>query len=129
MNNTYLFIVFANSGYITQNYISKRLGHCEISRIEESYTGGSSNSENRAGLGQGMTAPMTLLDAGGSSGESMTHNVKPSTAISRLLHPEEVGRYFGKNTQKILVHFGQGQPVCVDRIIYYEDELFKLRAG
>jgi len=64
MANAFLFTAFGNSDYTTQDYISKRLGHCEISLIEESYTIGSSNSEDRALLGQGITSFMTLFGVG-----------------------------------------------------------------
>lgn len=129
IGNASIFTAFGNVDFTTQDYISKRLGQCETSRVELSYTNGTSSSENKAGLGQAATSLLSQVDAGGSSGENATHNVKPSSVMSRLLHPEEVGRYFGKNTRKVFVHFGQGQPLCVDRIVYYDDEPFVGRAG
>jgi type IV secretion system protein VirD4 len=128
IGNSGIYTAFGNVDLTTQEYTSKRLGKCETPRIEESYSGGSSHNENRAGFDQMAKSPLAAIDTGGSEGSSETYNRKPAHVISPLLLPEEVGRYFGKNTGKVLVLFGQGQPVFADRIIYFEDEPFKSRA-
>ena len=129
IGNASLFTVFGNVDLTTQEYVSKRLGKCETARVEHSYTGGSSQNENRAGMDQVMKSALASIDTGGSQGETEGYSVKPTYVISPLLHPEEVGRYFGKGTGKILALFGQGQPVWAERIKYYEDVPFKSRAG
>lgn len=123
------FTAFGNIDLTTQEYISKRLGKCETPRLEENYSGSSSNSQNQVSFEQMEKSAMAVIDSGGSMGESDSYNIKPSYVISPLLLPEEVGRYFGKDTNKILVLFGQGQPVYATRIKHYEDEPFRSRAG
>lgn len=129
IGNASIFTAFGNVDWTTQEYISKRLGECETSRIEKSLSVATSENKNREGLGQAVKDPMVLADAGGSSGDSSNYSHKPTQAVTPLLRPDEVGRYFGKNTGSILVLFGQGQPICADRIDYREDEPFKRRAG
>ena len=128
IGNAGTFTAFGNVDLTTREYISKYLGQCETPRVEESTTDGTSHNENRAGLDQMMKSSLASVDAGGGKGSSASYNKKPTHVISPLLLPEEVGRYFGKSTGKILALFGQGQPVCADRIIYYEDEPFNSRA-
>ena len=129
IGNAGMFTAFGNIDLTTREYISKCLGQCETPRIEVSTTGGSSHSENKAGLDQIMKSSLASVDTGGSEGTSESYNRKPTHVISPLLLPEEVGRYFGKSTDKVLALFGQGQPVYAQRIKYYEDEPFKSRAG
>lgn len=129
IGNSGIFTAFGNVDFTTQEYISKRLGKCETPRIEESYSGGISHNENRAGLDQMAKSALAALDTGGTDGSTETYNEKPTHVLSPLLLPEEVGRYFGKSTGKILILFGQGQPVFANRINYFEAEPFKSRAG
>ena len=129
IGNAGMFTAFGNIDLTTREYISKCLGQCETPRIEVSTTGGSSHSGNKAGLDQIMKSSLASVDTGGSEGTSESYNRKPTHVISPLLLPEEVGRYFGKSTDKVLALFGQGQPVYAQRIKYYEDEPFKSRAG
>lgn len=124
IGNAGMITAFGNVDLTTREYLSKYLGKCETPRIEENYTGGSSNSENRAGMKQMIESPLAAMDSGGNQGTSTTYNYKPSYVISPLLHPEEVGRYFNKMTKRVLVLIAEWQPICAGRITYFEDEPF-----
>ena len=124
-----IFTAFGNIDLTTLEYISKRLGKCETPRLEENYSGSASRNQNQAGFDHAQKSLTALIDSGGSTSESDSYNIRPSYVISPLLLPEEIARYFGKSTGKILVLFGQGQPVWAERIKYYEDAPFCERAG
>lgn len=128
LGNAGVLTVFGNTDLATTEYISKRLGKCETPRLEENYSGSSSRNQNQVGFEHMTKSAVAMIDGGGSTSESESYNIRPNDVISPLLLPEEVARYFGKDTNKILVLFGQGFPVCANRIKYFEDEPFKFNA-
>ena len=125
IGNASLFTAFGNSDLTTLKYISERLGKCEVPRIEQSYSGGTSESDNRVSLGQNKDSILAALDGGGSSGETYSKNLRPNQVISPLLLPDEVARFFAKETERVLVLISGEQPIYANRIIYYDDEPFK----
>ena len=129
IGNASIFTAFGNVDLTTTKYISERLGKCEVPRVEDSQSIASSESDNRPALGQSKDMDMALLDAGGTSGETATFNRRPTQVISPLLLPEEVGQFFSKKTELILVLIGDEDPIYANRILYYRDQPFKDRAG
>lgn len=129
LGNAGILTAFGNVDLTTQEYLSKRGGQCEINRIEYSSSGGSSENKNRLGLSQIMDNPEMLFGGGGSKGKSAGWSANPKQVISPLLLPDEIGREFGKHSEKILILIGGSQPIWAHRILYYEDVPFKTRAG
>lgn len=128
IGNASIFTAFGNTDLTTLKYISERLGKCEVPRVDVSLTEGTSESDNRTRLSHGKDNMIEALDGGGSTGESYSKNLRPTTVISPLMLPEEVSYYFGKKTERILVLISGERPIYANRIIYYEDEPFKSRA-
>ena len=129
LGNAGILTAFGNIDLTTQDYLSRRLGKCETHRIEYTYSGGTSKSENMSSLLKRMNDPDLLFGEGGSEGQTSSWNAQPRDTINPLLLSDEIGREFGKNSGNILVLIGGAQPLWAKRIYYYQDLPFKERAG
>lgn len=129
LGNAGILTAFGNIDLTTQDYLSKRIGQCEINRIEYNYSGNTSENKNTAPFTQIIENPEILLGQGGSKGSSDGWTANPKQMISPLLLADEIGRKFGRHSENILILIGGSQPIWAHRLFYYKDEPFKSRAG
>ena len=128
IGNAGILTAFGNVDLTTLEYLSRRLGKCEAAREDRGFSGGSNTNKSTPDLGRALKTPLSFFDAGGSEGTNESWAIRPTTTITPLLHPDEIGRLFGKSGKKILLLTGQDNPIWADRILFYEDEPFKSHA-
>lgn len=102
MGNAGILQFFGNNDIETLEYITRRLGKTSIKVERQSDTTG----DQRQSGGSGLSWALESHD---------------------LITPEEAARYFGKNDEyrRELIILAGKDPLILERIIYYEHDLFK----
>jgi len=124
-----------NSDLTTTEYLSKRLGLCEVTRTTSQTSETSGSSEAPRTLGQTLKA-FTDKDglAGGLGPNSQNRSSGSSLNQSEQLHkidlmtPDEVARYFAREKESILVLIAGAMPIRLNRLSAYRDLFFQKRA-
>jgi type IV secretion system protein VirD4 len=100
MGNAGLLQFFGNNDLTTLEYISKRLGRSTIMTV----------SKGEISTEQG---------AGGFTGESAQFQA------SELMTPDEVGRFFSRQSNAQVLIWPGADPIAIDRVRYYDAPFFK----
>ncbi len=132
IGNSSLLIAFANTDLTTLDYLSKRLGQCEISQIDQGLSHSVSNNDTHAGLAKWLAPKAELPGLGAETvgrGENTSMTQTPKRMVSPLLHPDEIARLFGRETGRALVLIAGSSPFWVEKFRYYDDPLFRIRAA
>lgn len=132
LGNAGLLQFFGNTDITTLEYISKRLGEMEILRTTASSSESSSTSVSdmpelsAISARQGGDGLSSLLRAfasttGHSRSTSSSRNSNQSLMRTPLMTPEEVGRYFSRESGQQLVFISGSRPVALLRTNYDQD--------
>lgn len=135
----------ANSGVITAHgttdqttteYLSKRLGLTEVSRVTAQHSQSTSDSEAPVTHGQILKAFSDREAFAGAFGPSSRNNTKGSSLNhgeqlykTDLMTPDEIGRYFAREKNTILTLIAGALPIRLMRVSAHKDEFFKKRAA
>lgn len=132
IGNAGILTAFGNADNTTLEYLSKRLGQTQVSRMvmQESWQSGESLSaggfnsvlkemENQKGTSGNL----------GSRGKSQGHTLNHSQQLHTvpLMQPDEIARYFSAFSQNMLVSIAGAQPIRLPLIAAHEDPELRKR--
>jgi type IV secretion system protein VirD4 len=139
IGNAGVLTAFGNVDVTTLEYLSKRLGQTEVSRITGNYSNQKSGGDSRSGLGRilgGIFEPKAQHSMGA---ESIQNSWNESSSYGQQLHtipllqPDEVGRYFGRrernDTAMLLTLIAGALPIRLELIRSGDDPFFQKRAS
>lgn len=135
----------ANSGVVTAHgtvdettnqYLSKRLGLAEVSRVTSQMSQSNSNSEAPLTLSQMLRAFMDRNAFAGAFGPN-NRNTSQGSSLNHseglhkvdLMTPDEVGRYFAREKNTLLVLIAGALPIRLLRLSAHKDKFFTDRAA
>lgn len=134
IGNAGIVTAFGNADNTTLEYLSKRLGQCQVSRMvkqenwqkgENTSSGGFSSvvkeMEGSKNAGSGLGG----MSRGKSEGHSTSHSQQLHTVP--LMQPDEIARYFSAFSEIMLVSIAGAQPIRLPRIAAHKDEEFRKR--
>ena len=100
MGNVCLVQLFGNTDLTTLKYASERLGQTSVTNV------------NKGEISVGQAT-------GGFSGESYSQSVVP------LMTPEEIGRFFSRQSKRQLLLWSGVNPIAAERVAYFEHPYFE----
>lgn len=133
--NSGVITAHGNSDLTTTEYLSKRLGLCEVTRTTSQISETSGNSEAPRTLGQtlkafterdGLAAGLGPNSQNKSSGKSL--NQSDQLHKIPLMNPDEVAQYFAREKETILVLIAGALPIRFSRVMAHRDSFFQKRA-
>lgn len=134
--NSGVITAHGNTDLTTTEYLSKRLGLAEVTRVTTQASQTSGSSEAPRTLGQTLKA-FTDKDglAGGLGPNSQNKSSGASFNRSEQLHKidlmtaDEVARYFAREKETILVLIAGALPIRLKRLSAHRDKFFQERAA
>lgn len=139
LGNAGIIQAFANSDTTTLDYLSKKLGEVEVTQSIKNTTTSLTASTNDPGESQRVQSliqnrgamslfanPLTMVFEQGSTGQSATSTSSYNEQVLRtpLMLPDEIERYFRRESQAQLVAVKGLAPFILDRSNYYDSEQF-----
>jgi type IV secretion system protein VirD4 len=132
IGNASIVTAFGNGDNTTLEYLSKRLGVCQVRNllVQHSYQAGKNQSSGS------LLSLMKEFSSGQSvEGESRSRSVSQGTTVNYneqiqktpLMQPDEIARYFSAYRKNMLVSVTGALPICLPRIAAHEDPLFQAR--
>jgi type IV secretory pathway TraG/TraD family ATPase VirD4 len=120
----------------TTEYLSKRLGLTEVSRITAQHSQSTSDSEAPVTHGQILKAFADREAFAGAFGPSSKNKTQGSFLNHGeqlhkidLMTSDEIGRYFAREKNTILTLIAGALPIRLMRLSAHKDEFFKTRAA
>ena len=139
LGNAGVVQAFANSDTTSLDYLSKKLGEVEVTQSIKNTTTSLTASTNDPGESQRVQSlihnrgamslfanPLTMVFDQGSTGQSETRNSSYNEQVQRtpLMLPDEIERYFRRESQTQLVAVKGLAPFILDRSNYYDSVQF-----
>jgi type IV secretion system protein VirD4 len=139
LGNAGVIQAFANSDTTTLDYLSKKLGEVEVTQSIKNTTTSLTASTNDPGESQRVQSliqnrgamslfanPLTMVFDQGSTGQSATSTSSYNEQVQRtpLMLPDEIERYFRRESQAQLVAVKGLAPFILDRSNYYDSVQF-----
>lgn len=139
LGNAGVVQAFANSDTTTLDYLSKKLGEVEVTQSIKNTTTSLTASTNDPGESQRVQSliqnrgamslfanPLTMVFDQGSTGQSATSTSSYNEQVQRtpLMLPDEIERYFRRESQAQLVAVKGLAPFILDRSNYYDSVQF-----
>lgn len=135
LGNAGTLVAFGNVDMTTLDYLSKRLGETEIIRklwqSSEQSGAGESNQGMGHTLAQIAKGQLSALVGHGSESYNASRSSSEQESLQKtsLMTAEEIGRYFARENEVLLVHLAGHHPFRLSRIRYDMDAPFKDRAS
>lgn len=126
ISNSGVITAFGNNDVTTTKYLSERLGKCEISRIVPQYSVQEGTSHSQNTLSQMMHKTDSILGPQSrSKTQSQSTNYSTQLYSTPLINPDEISKYFSRESGLMLVQMAGADPFRVQRVVSHEDEAFK----
>lgn len=135
LGNAGTLAAFGNVDVTTLDYLSKRLGETEVIRNlrQSSQQSGIGESNQGIGhtLGQIVRGQFGGVVGHGSESYNSSYSSSQNESLQKtaLMTADEIGRYFARETETLLVHLAGHHPFRLNRIRYERDAPFKNRAS
>jgi type IV secretion system protein VirD4 len=135
LGNSGVVINYGSADLTTTQYISDRLGLCELLRTISQTNEQTGSNENSLTLGQAMRAASDRHDFTTGLGQQ-GRNISSGSSKSEseqlhktpLMTPDEVSRFFSRENGAVLALIAGALPVRLERLSAHADPFFKERS-
>lgn len=135
LGNSGVVINYGSTDLTTTQYISDRLGLCELTRITTQTNEQTGSNENSLTLGQAMKAVSDRHDfttglgqQGRSSSSGSSKSESEQLHKTPLMTPDEVSRFFSRENGAVLALIAGALPVRLERLAAHTDPFFLERS-
>lgn len=137
LGNAGILTAFGNVDITTLEYLSKRAGETEITRILATQNYQSGKNETNQGMWQTVQGLLKSEDGlpgsfgPQSEGSSEGYSVSQAPQLHRtpVILPDEIARYFARERGALLALIAGLPPIRLSRIVTHLDPVFAKRAG
>lgn len=135
LGNSGVVINYGSTDLTTTQYISDRLGLCELTRTTTQTNEQTGSNENSLTLGQAMKAVSDRHDfttglgqQGRSSSSGSSKSESEQLHKTPLMTPDEVSRFFSRENGAVLALIAGALPVRLERLAAHTDTFFLERS-
>lgn len=136
LGNSGVVLSYGNTDLTTTKYLSDRLGLCELTRITRQQNHQTGSNESKLTMGNVLKALANTHDLAAGL-EHQGKNVSQGTSLSaseqlqkvNLMTPDEVGRYFSRESGAVLALIAGALPIRLNRMAAHTDPFFTQRAA
>lgn len=136
LGNSGVVLAYGNTDLTTTKYLSDLLGFCELTRTTRQHnqqTGSNQSSLTLGNIIQAISSQNDLaagLDKRGKS-TSQGSSISASEQLQKvnLMTPDEVGRYFSRESGAVLALIAGALPIRLERLAAHIDPFFTERAA
>lgn len=135
LGNSGVVINYGSTDLTTTQYISDRLGLCELTRTTTQINEQTGSNENSLTLGQAMKAVSDRHDfttglgqQGRSSSSGSSKSESEQLHKTPLMTPDEVSRFFSRENGAVLALIAGALPVRLERLAAHTDPFFLERS-
>lgn len=136
LGNSGVVLAYGNTDLTTTKYLSDRLGFCELTRTTRQHNHQTGSNETKHTFGNIIRAVSGQNDlAAGLSqqGKSVSQGASVSASEQlqkvNLMTPDEVGRYFSRESGCVLALIAGALPIRLERLAAHTDPFFTERAA
>lgn len=131
LGNSGVVLAYGNTDLTTTKYLSDRLGLCELTRTTRQHNQQTGSSQSSVTLGNIMQAISSQHDLaagldkqGKNSSQGSSFSASEQLQKVNLMTPDEVGRYFSRESGAVLALIAGAFPIRLERLAAHTDQFF-----
>ena len=136
LGNSGVVLAYGNTDLTTTKYLSDRLGLCELTRTTRQHnqqTGSNQGSLTLGNIVQAISSQNDIAAGLDKQGKSVSQGSSFSASEQlqkvNLMTPDEVGRYFSRESGAVLALIAGALPIRLERLAAHKDPFFIERAA
>lgn len=136
LGNSGVVLAYGNTDLTTTEYLSDRLGLCELTRTTRQHnqqTGSNQGSLTLGNIVQAISSQNDIAAGLDKQGKSISQGSSLSASEQlqkvNLMTPDEVGRYFSRESGAVLALIAGALPIRLERLAAHKDPFFIERAA